>query len=319
MEIEKSWLEDEVRSGFYVPSLMKLCWAASLEALTVFDAYCREHGLRYHIAFGTLLGAVRHQGFIPWDDDIDVLMPKEDYLKFMELAGKNPPEGYFVPNREQMMEMGQLTLRLYCAQDYEALRQDSFNPVINARKYRFPLPLQIDIFPWEPVLADADLEKARFDIGQEACAVLQALFAAFTEKVEPDPKTLKILDELEIALGHTPDYTQSPRKRVYEILWMMCDLADSLPPEAWSDKRTDYVHYVQNNAKACQGYSWDDTTPMLFEGMRFPAPTDFDLPLRTEFGDYMTPVFGVSLHEYPSYGYYEEKCLEYHGRDWLFR
>ncbi|MBE5885006.1 MAG: LicD family protein [Lachnospiraceae bacterium] len=52
-----------------------------LELLKEFDAVCRKHGLRYNIAFGTLLGAVRHGGFIPWDDDIDVLMPIEDYLK----------------------------------------------------------------------------------------------------------------------------------------------------------------------------------------------------------------------------------------------
>lgn len=52
-----------------------------LDLLKEFDAVCRKHGLRYNIAFGTLLGAVRHGGFIPWDDDIDVLMPVEDYLK----------------------------------------------------------------------------------------------------------------------------------------------------------------------------------------------------------------------------------------------
>lgn len=52
-----------------------------LDLLKEFDAACRKHGLRYNIAFGTLLGAVRHGGFIPWDDDIDVLMPIEDYLK----------------------------------------------------------------------------------------------------------------------------------------------------------------------------------------------------------------------------------------------
>ena len=58
-----------------------------LNMLVAFDGFCREHGLRYYLSGGTLLGAVRHQGFIPWDDDIDVNMPRPDCEKLMELSG----------------------------------------------------------------------------------------------------------------------------------------------------------------------------------------------------------------------------------------
>lgn len=58
-----------------------------LETLIALDDFCREHGLRYYLSGGTLLGAVRHQGFIPWDDDIDVNMPRCDCEKLMELSG----------------------------------------------------------------------------------------------------------------------------------------------------------------------------------------------------------------------------------------
>ena len=61
--------------------------AGLLELLTAFDAFCAEHGLRYCLSGGTLLGAVRHQGFIPWDDDVDVNMPRPDCERLMELSG----------------------------------------------------------------------------------------------------------------------------------------------------------------------------------------------------------------------------------------
>lgn len=60
-----------------------------LEILKYFIAICEEHGLRYWLAYGTCLGAVRHQGFIPWDDDLDVQMPREDYEKLWDILKEN--------------------------------------------------------------------------------------------------------------------------------------------------------------------------------------------------------------------------------------
>lgn len=63
----------------------------SLEILDFFTAYCEKHNLRYILSSGTLIGAVRHDGFIPWDDDIDVEMPLPDYERFIELFEKEKP------------------------------------------------------------------------------------------------------------------------------------------------------------------------------------------------------------------------------------
>ena len=74
MQLEKTFFEREVRSGYEVSEKVKKIWAVELNLLEYFDNLCREYHLRYFADYGTLLGAVRHQGFIPWDDDIDVVM-----------------------------------------------------------------------------------------------------------------------------------------------------------------------------------------------------------------------------------------------------
>lgn len=66
-------------------------------ALNVFDHFCRTHNLRYSVCAGSMLGAVRHKGFIPWDDDVDVMMPRPDYDKFIQMTLNEPiAEGYNV-------------------------------------------------------------------------------------------------------------------------------------------------------------------------------------------------------------------------------
>ncbi len=73
---------------------MELLQGYVMEILLVVDKFCREHNLTYYLGEGTLLGALRHKGFIPWDDDADILMPRADYEKFLELAKEGLPEGY---------------------------------------------------------------------------------------------------------------------------------------------------------------------------------------------------------------------------------
>ena len=72
MRVPDNFLEGEIRNSFYVESMMKKVWAAQLEVLHEIDRICKKHNITYFADWGTLLGAVRHKGFIPWDDDMDI-------------------------------------------------------------------------------------------------------------------------------------------------------------------------------------------------------------------------------------------------------
>ena len=86
-------LERETICGYDVSAQMKRIWAMELDMVEKFVAVCREHRLEYCIMGGTLLGAVRHKGFIPWDNDIDLLMPRKDFNKLLEIG----PESFKSP------------------------------------------------------------------------------------------------------------------------------------------------------------------------------------------------------------------------------
>lgn len=77
------------------PNTLRQAQLIMLDMLVEFDAICTKHNLKYWLDSGTLLGAVRHKGFIPWDDDIDLSMPLEDYIKFIEIAKDELSENIF--------------------------------------------------------------------------------------------------------------------------------------------------------------------------------------------------------------------------------
>lgn len=95
MHLPDNFLEGEERDGYYVSPEMKELWAVELDLLNEFIRVCKKHNLKYYADGGTILGAVRHRGFIPWDDDIDITMFREDYEKLCQVAQEEFQYPYF--------------------------------------------------------------------------------------------------------------------------------------------------------------------------------------------------------------------------------
>jgi len=108
------------------------------DAMVWFDGFCRSHHLRYYLIGGTLLGAMRHGGFIPWDDDIDIGMPRNDFERLNEVFKKEDTGKY-------ILEMPDSTASDFCYPIGKLF--DSSTTLVENVRYRCVRGLYIDIFP----------------------------------------------------------------------------------------------------------------------------------------------------------------------------
>ena len=128
------------------PELLNKIHAALIMILRELDAACEQLGISYVVCGGTAIGAARHKGFIPWDDDVDVYMPRGDYERFLaEAPAILPPEFEVLSSRSHP--------------DYPktfgilGLVGSTFTPQV-ARNRKFPIPIGIDLFPLDPIPED---------------------------------------------------------------------------------------------------------------------------------------------------------------------
>ena len=86
MSTRENFLEPEIRDGVEVSAELKAAWKVMLDILEEFIRICEKYDLKYCLDGGTMLGAIRHKGFIPWDDDVDVSLPRADFQRFLQVA-----------------------------------------------------------------------------------------------------------------------------------------------------------------------------------------------------------------------------------------
>lgn len=96
LDLPDEFFAEEVRCDHTISTEMKKIWAVELDLLNEFQRVCKKHNITYFANGGTLLGAVRHKGFIPWDDDLDVMMLRKDYERFCEITPDEFQHPYFL-------------------------------------------------------------------------------------------------------------------------------------------------------------------------------------------------------------------------------
>lgn len=151
--LSPSFFNEEIICDFLVTKKRKKIWAVELDLLKEIDRVCKKHNLTYCLSGGTLLGAIRHQGFIPWDDDIDVMMPRKDYDILMQLSSEFVSP-YFL--QTPFTDKGYFF-------SYNKLRNENTTCVSEVFSYeKFCQGIAIDIFPLDCYKKEGLREKFEF-------------------------------------------------------------------------------------------------------------------------------------------------------------
>lgn len=279
IELPEHFLDEEVRCGYTVTEKMKKVWAVELDLLNEFQKVCQQHGIKYFAIAGTLLGAVRHQGFIPWDDDIDIAMFREDYDKLVSIA----PDAFSEPY--DFMASGKIE---HFFRGHAQLRNrltTGILPLELEQKYSFNQGIWIDIFPFDGV--PEDKKKERFTYFK-----LRMMKKCLRNRVRITHKKLKS-KILHTSLLCWEKITGDSFQHAHDRYENEC--------RNMSRKYDEYVSDIEFINPPLKKLIWkkpdcEQSIEMPFEFLRLIAPKGYDNILHTQYGDYMRPVQGGSLH-----------------------
>ena len=252
----------------YTEEQLKKLQQIELENLKVLDDACSKLGIRYFVYGGTLIGAVRHRGFIPWDDDLDVAMLREDYMRFVSQAQSVLPDGYYLqtPYTDKKTPFLYSKLRL---------KGTTYIEYINHR-LDIEKGIYIDIYPIDNI-PDDNNEYLKAHKKQQKLAKLYVLRQCPYPSVEGKSAKRRIKNAARFVLSHIVRLVP----RSYFVKW-----AD--------DNMTQYNH-MQTKRKGNLFYPeavnvfYDMLPPErgVFEGMTVNLPANWDRHLTDRYGDYM--------------------------------
>lgn len=284
--IDSSFFSPEERDGYHVSAEMKKVWAVELDLLNEFSGVCEKHGLHWFAHAGTMLGAIRHHGFIPWDDDIDVVMPREDYDRLCKLAPEEFSHPYFFQCED--------TDRFF-AKSFSRLRNSETTAILrNEKDYHFPFNQGIfmDVFPLDHVPAELD-ERKRYYKDIEALDAYAVNWRTMIHFYRPK-KGKGLAKRISYYLKHLyyrylfkggyryfwdRHYERITQYNALDTGWVGESIVSPLGRQLW---RSEWV---------------EETIKVPFEMLQVPVPVHYEECLSASFGpDWRTPKQIPNLH-----------------------
>ena len=225
-----------------------------LDILVEIDKVCRKHDIKYWIDFGTLLGAMRHSGFIPWDDDLDIAMTSKDFKRFLEIAPKELPTSLFLQTKSTDPSYNMLVNKVRDKESFFVTQHEDFTK-------NYQKGLYVDIFEVKPY------PKVPKNLQKRIMRWYKKIYFFYSVKQEVNLK------------NHLATLVFPLIKFGLNIVWGVCNL---LPKSR--------LGYEKHFSPYGNSYTKDMIFPLkeiCFEGKTFLGPADPDRYLTNIYGDYM--------------------------------
>lgn len=277
IDLPDDFLEEEVRCGYVVTTKMKKVWAVQLDLLAELERVCKKYHLTYYADSGTLIGAIRHNGYIPWDDDIDIVMLRRDYDKLLRIAHKEFRQPYFLQSAYSEKRY---------VRGYSRLRNSDTTAIVESDVDKeYNCGIFIDIFPLDHIPDNPIV----FNIWKkEIVLIKRALKGWAYYGLSSDisfPKN--ILKKINILLLNKIGYL-----RAFRFYERTCGLFNSK-----KTKRLSYIAYSYGKKKHLwECTCFDDLEYKPFEFTEINVPVGYDSRLRVEYGNYMEIRRASSAH-----------------------
>lgn len=288
MNIPGGYLNGEIRDGFYVESTMKKAWAAEIEVLNEVDRICRQHDIQYFADWGTLLGTIRHKGFVPWDDDMDITMKREDYTRFCQIVRQEQGELEII-NFHTDPEWKDMLSRVINGRSVNYTEE-------HLRKYHgFPYVAGLDIFPLDYVAPTEEEDKLQ-------CSMI-SIVEAFSANIRNNTATP---EEIEQTTKDIEQMCGVKFNNLEPLATQLLKLGERLSM-MYTDEESQAVALMGDHAgpRPLDVYPkeyYNESIYMPFEYTTIPVPVGYEKILIQKYGEnYMIPYLGGTNHEYPFY------------------
>jgi len=272
---------------------LKKMKALELDMLRSFVDICEKLSLRYYLMGGTLLGAVRHQGFIPWDDDIDLAMPREDYEIFLREGQKHLPEHYFL---QSLRTDPGYTLNFAKIRDKRTTLVE-----YNVRKYPMCHGVFIDVFPLD-CYPDDPAARRKMDRWQQ--------YFKFRTRASVDvPKPARHSLMVEFGLNTVAALAWLR----YPILHKALEKREALHRSITSGEKWANYCGAWGKKEIMPAEWYGEGAELTFEGLTVRGPRHYDKWLTNVYGNYMQlpPVEKRVGHHYAEFIDLDMPCGEY--------
>lgn len=306
LEFLGDFFDQEVKHGFYIDVTMKTLWAAELEVLQKVAEICDRHGITWYAAYGTLLGAVRHGGFVPWDDDMDIWVKRKDYNRLVQILPMELPQGYLV--------------RCSLAEE----KYDQFHTCVNSgsginmnsewleQYHGCPFTVGLDIFPLDYLPRDEKdrfLQENLFSVVSHCALLAGAIQSAEKEGMEEKKRSTKaeilegvryLEEDCGIQINRQFIENEDWEQAVSE-LWKWANYFAMMYDEEESDYLVQYMDYIRWPSKKFHKEYFTETYGASFENFLLPVPCGYEQILHRIYGVYEKIVKKTGTHEYPYY------------------